>query len=131
MQRPVLAGCQQQRGIRLHAAQSAPLTTAVQLKTHLDQGYKVVLYAVVGQLLADLAQRLYCLVPDHRLLHLGELLQRLQQRVGEVWPTHIGNKLAQLLCHGQQHLILIIIVFHQEGQQLRAGTLLPKSQGNG
>lgn len=91
----------------------------------------MLLYAVVGQLLADFAQRLHCLVPDNRLLNLGQLLQRLQQRVGEVGPSHVGHKLAQLLCHGQQHLILIVVVLHQEGQQLRAGTFLPEGQGNG
>lgn len=84
----------------------------------------MLLYAVVGQLLSHFAQRVHCLVPDHRLLNLGQLFQRLQQRVGMGWPPYIRHKLAKLLCHGQEHLILIIIVLHQEGEQLRAGTLL-------
>lgn len=99
--------------------------------TYLDEWHKVLLYAVVWQLLSNFAQRLHCLVPDNCLLNLGELLQRLQQCVGKVWPSYIRHKLAQLLCHSQQHFIFIIIVFHQEGQQLRASTFLSESQGNG
>lgn len=47
------------------------------------------------------------------------------------WSTHIGHKVAQLLCHGQQHFIFIIIAVCQEGDQLCTCALLAQGQGDG
>eukprot|EP00882_Tetradesmus_deserticola_P019651 GHRQ01021172.1.p2 GENE.GHRQ01021172.1~~GHRQ01021172.1.p2 ORF type:complete len:102 (+),score=11.70 GHRQ01021172.1:130-435(+) len=87
-------------------------------------------YAAVGQLLSHFAQGLYCLVPDYCFLHLGQLLKWLQQRVPERWASHVGHKLAQLLSHGQQNLILIVVVFNEERQQLAPRPLLAQRQSN-
>lgn len=91
---------------------------------HLDERYEVFAYAGRGQLLADLAQRLHRLIAHDGLLHLRQLLQRLQQRVPVRWTADVGHKLAEFFGHRQQHFVLIIIVLDQKGQQLRAGALL-------
>jgi hypothetical protein len=44
--------------------------------------------------------------------------------------AYVRHKPSQLLCHGQEDLILIIVAVLQEGDQLRAGAVFSQSQGN-
>jgi hypothetical protein len=62
----------------------------------------------VRQLRADGADRLDRAVPHHRLLHLREALQRRQQRVRVRGAADEGHELAQLVRHGEQHLVLVV-----------------------
>jgi hypothetical protein len=98
---------------------------------HLDQRHEVVDDARVRQLLADLAQRLDRAVAHDGLLHLRQVLQRRQQRVRVDGAADVGHKLAQLLRHGQQHLILVVVGLCQEGDELRARALLAQREGDG
>ena len=85
-------------------------------------------HAPVGQLLPDHAEGLHRLVAHHGLLDLRQVLERRQQLVRVRRAPHIGHELAQLLGHGKQHLILVVVGLGQEGEQLVAGALLSERE---
>ncbi len=96
----------------------------------LDQRREVLHHALLRQLRADLGQRLDRLLAHHGLLHAAQRLQRRQQRVRVGRPADVRHKAAQLLRHGQQHLVLVVVAVGQERDELLARALLAQRQRN-
>lgn len=109
----------------------SPTGATAHTPPHLDERHEVLGQAVLRQLAAHFAQRLDGPVAHHRLLHGAQGLEQGQQQVSVGRAAHVGHELAQLLRRGQQHLVLVIGVLHQERDELRARALLPQGQGNG
>ncbi len=87
-------------------------------------------HCLVREGAADLAERLHRLLPHHRLLDTRQGLQGRQHAVRVRWAAHVGHEVAQLLRHGQQHLVLVVIVLCEEGDELRARALLAQREGD-
>ena len=105
---------------RRHLDQLAP--------AHLDQRHEVLRDARVGQRLGDLAERLDGAVAHDRLLDLAQVFERRQQVVRVRGAADVGHKLAELLGHRQQHLVLVIVGLCQERDELRARPLLAQRE---
>ena len=113
------------RGRRRRRARLSPQSS------HLDHGDKVLRHLSLRQLLAHLAQRLGRPVAHDRLLDRRQRLQRRQQAGRVRGAADERHKVAELLRHGQQHLVLVVAVFGQEWDELVAGALLAQGQGDG
>ena len=85
---------------------------------YLEQRQEEVDHGLIGERGGDLAQRLHRLLPHNRLLDAGQGLEGRQQAVRERGAAHVGHEVAQLLRHGQQHLVLVVSVLCEEWHQL-------------
>ncbi len=99
--------------------------------THPDERHKVLAEAGLWQLRADFAEGLDGLVADHRLLHGAEAFEERQQEMAERWAAHKRHESAELLRLRQQHLVVIVRVLGQEGDELAARSLLAERQRDG
>ena len=109
----------------------APPARAATINAYLDHGHKVLRHLRLGQLLADLAQRLGRPVAHDRLLDRRERLQRRQQRRRVRRAADERHEVAELLGHGQQDLVLVVAVLGEEGDELVARALLAEGEGDG
>lgn len=96
----------------------------------LDERNKILLKILWRVIVGHNAKRLDRLLANKSLLHERQSLERSQQDMSVLGPTHQLGELAELFGQSHQHLVVIVERVGQEWNQLGASTLHAQRQRN-
>ena len=108
---------------RDHAARGDARGEPVAGREPLHRGHEVRRDAVARHRRSNLARSLHSLLPHHRLLDGGEVLQGREEAVDVLGAANLGDEVAHLLGDRQQTLVLVVVAVGEERHELGPGPL--------